>query len=151
LRLQSDLHFQFNLLQYSASGTEPNPNDISRRRSNGVWRNEAQFSRLLFLTSSLVFYPEIVVGCCVLFLFRSGGVCQSSVLIQIFSICKFSLTPFCLFSPLSSVAAPWCFCLIDGGLQDVSLRCRSCCLWYPPNAFSQEVDVDFHRNAHGKS
>jgi hypothetical protein len=40
----------------------------------------------------LVFHPEIVVGCCVLFLFRSGGVCQSSVFIQIFSIRKFSLT-----------------------------------------------------------
>jgi hypothetical protein len=57
--------------------------------------------RLLFLTSPLVFsFPRIVVGC-VLFLFRSGGYCQSSVFIQIFSICKFSLTPFLfLFFPL---------------------------------------------------
>lgn len=64
---------QSNLLQYSASGTEPTPNDISLAPYNGVWRNEAQFSVAFLQVSFLWNFPKLVVGCVFSFLLEAGG------------------------------------------------------------------------------
>lgn len=44
-----------------------------RRPSNGVWRNEAQFSVAFLQVSFLWNFPKLVVGCVFSFLLEAGG------------------------------------------------------------------------------
>jgi hypothetical protein len=116
--------------------------------------------RLLFLTSPLVFsFPRIVVGC-VLFLFRSGGVLPVFCFYPDFLHLQVFLDS--LFVSFLSSFLPWpgppgLFLFHRRKISRMSFSAAGKCKVqlphgiFPQSFFPQEVEMDFHRNAHGKS
>lgn len=127
-----------------------------RRPSNGVWRNEAQFSVAFLQVSFLWNFPKLVVGCVFSFLLEAGGF-KSSFFSNFQTKFFCSLPPFFSFSFSSKTSFVDALMPAIGSSPDVLLCCckmlRHNFSW--PSFFLKPLprrsELDFHRNVYGKS